>query len=64
MSKIPHAIDARHGEEAIKYNRNKIDNRAYFTIVVREWWVKEKIIRNGSSQWRNVAYDDLIWSIM
>jgi len=36
MSKIPHAIDARHGEKAIKYNRNKIDNRAYFTIVVRE----------------------------
>ena len=49
MSKILNAIDARYGEEAVKYNRNKIDNRTYLTIGVREWWVKEKNVRNGSS---------------
>ena len=36
MSKIFNAIDARYGEEAIKYNRNKIDNRTYLAIGVRE----------------------------
>lgn len=64
MSKVSNALDARYGEEVVKYNRNKINNWAYFTIGVREWWVKEKKFRNGSSQWRNVTYDDLVWSII